>query len=138
MPVYKFSTALRQSIAQAIIDAIDAGTGAGKFKFYAGSMPANADTAITSQTLLGTLICFDPSATKEAGVVNFAAITQDDAADASGTAAFVAITDSADNVIMYLDVTNEAGPGAIKLNTVNIVAGGPIKMNSQTITVGGA
>ena len=138
MPVYKFTTALRQTMAQNIIDAIDAGAGPGKIKFYTGSMPANADTAITTQTLLGTLTCADPSATKAAGVITFSAVTQDSAADAGGTAAFAALTDSADNVLMYLDVTNEAGTGAVKINTTTIVQGGPIVMNSLTITIGGA
>lgn len=138
MPVYKIRTSTRNKMAQDIIDDLDAGAGPAKLKFYAGTMPANADTAITSQTLLGTLTCSDPSATKAAGVITFSAITQDSAADAGGTASFAAFTDSADNVIMYLDVTNEAGTGAVKINTTTIVQGGPILMNSQTITVGGA
>ncbi len=138
MPNYKFPTTLRNALGQKIIDACDAGTGSCKFKFYDGSIPADGDTAIGSQTLLGTLTASDPVATVTGGVVTFAAITQDSAADATGTASFAAVTDSDDVLVCYLDVTNEAGTGAIKINTVSIYAGGPIQMNSFAITMGGA
>jgi hypothetical protein len=138
MPNYKFPTTLRNALGQKIIDACDAGTGSCKFKFYGGSIPADGDTAIGSQTLLGTLTASDPVATVTGGVVTFAAITQDSAADATGTASFAAVTDSDDVLVCYLDVTNEAGTGAIKINTVSIYAGGPIQMNSFAITMGGA
>ena len=138
MPIIKIRTTTRNGMAQKVVDDIDAGSGAGKLKFYSGSMPANADTAVTSQTLLGTLVCSDPSANVATGTVTFAAITQDNAADNGGTASFVAVTDSNDVVVCYLDVTDTGGTGAVKLNTVTIVAGGPILMNSLTITVGGA
>lgn len=134
----KLSTAVRQNMAQQIIDALDAGAGPATLKFYTGTQPAGPDTAVSTQNLLGTLTCSDPSGTKLAGVITFSAITQDSAADASGTAAWARLLDSDGVAVIDLDVTNEAGNGAIKLNTTTIVAGGPILMNSQTITVGGA
>jgi hypothetical protein len=138
MPIYKFKTTVRNAIGQAIINACDAGSGACKVKFYAGTMPANGDTAITSQTLLGTLTCSDPSASATAGVITFGTVTQDNAADASGTASFAAVTDSDDVLVAWLDVTNTAGDGAVKINTTTIVEGGPILLNSLVITVGAA
>ena len=138
MPIYNFPTSLRTALGQKIIDACDAGSGSCKFKFYDGAFPANGDTAITSQTLLGTLIATDPAAAVSGGAVTFDSITQDDAADATGTASFCAVTDSDDVLVCYLDVTNEAGTGAVKINTVSIYAGGPIQMVSFTITMGGA
>lgn len=133
----RIKTTIRNSMAQQIANAADAGSGPAKLKFFTGTMPA-ADVAITTQTLLGTLTGSDPVASIDNGTMTFAAITQDNAADNGGTAAFCQLTDSDDNHVCYLDVTNEAGNGAVKLNTVTVVAGGPIRMNSLTITIGGA
>lgn len=136
--ILRFAPTLRETIAQAIITAIDAGTGSGVFEFYTGAIPTNLTDALTTQVKLGTLTCSDPSATQTAGVVAFAAITQDSAADASGAAAWVYLKDSAGAIVAAGDVTDNGGTGFVKLNTTAIVAGGPIAMTSATITVGGA
>jgi hypothetical protein len=127
---------VRNAMAQAIIDALNAGTGAAVLEFYTATMPSTPDVAITSQVKLGSLVCSDPAATVTDGVITFAAITQDSSADATGDATWVRIFDSSGAAVTDMDVTDEAGSGAIKINTVHIVMGGPILMNSQTITVG--
>lgn len=138
MAIIKIAVATRNKMAQDIIDDLDAGSGPSILEFYTGAQPAGPDTAVTDQVKLGTLVCADPSATKTAGVITFAAITQDDAADAGGTATWARHKSSAGTGVVDYDVTSEAGTGAIKLNTVTIVAGGPIKMNGLSITLGGA
>lgn len=137
MAVMKLVVGLRSAIAQLIVDAIDAGTDAGIIEFYDGAQPAGPATAVTTQVLLGTLTCSDPAADVAAGVITFAAVTQDSAADASGTASWARVKDSSGAAVADFDVTNEAGTGAIKVNTVTIYAGGPIQMTSFTITIGG-
>lgn len=138
MAVIKISSAARTAMADALIAQIDADSGAATLKFYTGTQPAGPGTAITDQVLLGTLTCSDPAATSSAGVITFAAITQDGAADAGGTAAWARLADNSGDAVFDFDVTNAAGSGAIKLNTVTIVAGGPITMTSFTITMPGA
>lgn len=136
MPTINFTTPLRNAMAQSIATALDAGPAAGTLAFYDGTQPASANDAITTQTKLGTLTLSDPSGTVDAGILTFAPITQDSAADATGTATWARLFDSTGAAVCDLDVTNEAGSGAIKLNTVAIGAGGPILMNSLVITVG--
>lgn len=138
MPVMKLKVALRNAIAQLIVDAMNAGAGPGVLKFYTATQPAGPAIAITDQVLLGTLTCSDPAATVTGGVITFDSVTQDSAADATGTATWVRAEDSDGNAVADFDVTNEAGTGAIKINTVSIFAGGPIQMTSFTITMGGA
>lgn len=138
MPIIKLSAAVRNGMAQQIIDALDAGAGPAGLLFYTGTQPAGPDTAVTSQTLLGTLTCSDPAGSKAAGVITFSAITQDSAADATGAATWARLQDSDGVAVADFDVTNEAGTGAIKLNTVNIVQGGPIQMSALVISLGGA
>lgn len=135
--ILRLIPALRSAIADLWISYFDAGTGPATIEFYSGTMPTALGDALTTQVKLGTLTCSDPSATQAAGVITFNAITQDSAADASGTAAWAYIKDSSGAIVNAVDVTDAAGDGFIKVNTTAIVAGGPILINSLTITVGG-
>lgn len=127
------ATAVRTTLATAIKDAIDAGSGAGTIKIYTGTKPAGPDTAITSQTLLGTLTCSDPCGTVTNGVLTFSAITQDSSADATGTATWARIASSTPTDIVDVSV-GTSGTDLI-MNTVSIVSGGPISITSLTITM---
>ena len=138
MPITKLAVSTRNKMAQQIIDDLNAGSGPSTIEFYTGTQPAGPDTAVTDQVKLGTLICSDPSATKANGVITFAEITQDDAADNGGTATWCRQLSSTGTAVADHDVTNEAGTGAVKLSNVVVVAGGPIDMASLTITIGGA
>ena len=138
MPVIKIKTTTRNKMAQQIVDDLDADAGPSVLEFYTGAQPAGPDEAVTSQTLLGELICSDPSASISGGVITFGAITQDNAANNGGTAAWARHKSSGGTAVVDYDVTDLGGTGAIKLNTTTIVAGGPILMNSLTITIGGA
>ncbi|HCE28490.1 MAG TPA: hypothetical protein DET46_06720 [Comamonadaceae bacterium] len=136
--ILRLIPALRSAIADLWISYFDAGTGPAIIEFYTGAIPTALGDALTDQVKLGTLTCSDPAATQTAGVITFGAITQDSAADASGTASWAYIKDSAGAIVNAVDVTDAAGDGLIKVNTTTIVAGGPIAITSLTITVGGA
>jgi hypothetical protein len=136
MAIIRFKGTVRNAMAQVILDALDAGSGAGVLEFYTGSMPATPDVAVTTQTKLGTLTLSDPSGTISNGVLTFLTITQDNAADATGDATWVRLFDSNGVVVTDMDVTDEAGTGAVKINTIHIVIGGPILMPTLAITVG--
>lgn len=138
MAITTLSVTTRSALATALISQIDAGTGPATIAFYTGTQPAGPDTAITDQVLLGTLTCSDPSATQSAGVITFNTITQDSAADASGTAAWARLADSTGAGVADFKVTSASGDGAIKLNTTEVVVGGPISISGFTITMPGA
>lgn len=132
MATATISTALKN----ARLDAITTFAGASALiKFYTGAAPAN-NGSITSQTLLGTLTCgstFAPAAS--AGVLTLNTITQDSAADATGTAAWARLTKADGTTIVGdFDVTATGGGGSIQINTVSITVGGPISITSFTFT----
>lgn len=135
MATIKLTTTTVSAICQAIIDAIDAGSGAALLRVYDGAMPAGPGTAVSTQTLLATLTLSDPCATHSGGVITFGAITQDTAADASGTASWARIVTSAGAAVLDVDVSNTAGSGALKFNSVGFVAGGPVQVTALTITL---
>lgn len=127
-------TTLRNARLDEITAAIDAGSGAGTLKIYDGTRPGTG-AAITTQTLLGTLTFSDPSAgAASAGVLTFNAITQDSAADATGTATWARILDSDSNFVMDVSVGATGSGEDIELNTTSIIVGGPITVSSATIT----
>ncbi|WP_051361127.1 hypothetical protein [Desulfuromonas sp. TF] len=132
-----FAAALRSSRAQQIADDIDAGAGPGVAKLYTGAKPA-ACGAISTQTLLGTVTCSDPCGTVTAGVLTFSDFTQDDGADADGTAGFLRFEDSDGNAVADLNCGATGSGKPVELNTVTIFTGGPIDIVSAVITEGNA
>lgn len=119
----------------ALRDAIDDGGAAGHMDIYAGTIPLTAETAIGSQTKLGTVTFSYPSAPNASSrTLTFDTITGDSSADASGTAAWARIYTSAGTEVM--DVSIGSGSGVvIQFNTTVIVSGGPIDVTAFTIAV---
>ena len=98
-------------------------------------MPADTTVGITSQTLLGTCTCSDPAGVRVWWDIDVLGDHQDSSADATGTAVWARVLDSAGTVCMDLDVTVTGGGGYIQMPTTSIVAGGPIAFTSFTATM---
>lgn len=129
---------IRTAQAELVRTAFDAAATPGKFKFYTGTTPATG-AAITTETLLGTLVMSYPCApAASAGAFTFSAITSDNSADASGTIGWARGTDGGDAFVADFTV-GIAGSGAdIIVNSTTVVAGGTISMSSATYTQGNA
>lgn len=136
--LYRFDLLTRTAFAAYMASLFNAGTDPVEVDFYTGAPPATPLTAITTQVLLGTLVCSNPACAASGAQVIFDTIGADPTADASGTAAWARIRYNDNTRALDVDVTNAAGNGVIKLNTVTIVAGGPIAITSFVITMGGA
>lgn len=135
MAIVRFVDSVKNSVLTPLKDAIDAGSGAGTIKIYTDTQPTLASDAVTTQTLLGTLTFSDPCGTVATGALTMSAITQDSSADATGTARWARIADSAGNTVMDVNVSVTGAGGALQLNTTSIVAGGPILISSFVISV---
>jgi len=135
MATAHYSRAVSTAVVTAINNAINGGAGDGTIKFYNAPMPALTSDGITTQTLLGTCACADPAGVESGGTLTFSAIDNDVSADATGTAAWVRIADSAGTVVMDLDVTVTGGGGYVQMASTSITAGGPIAFSSFTITM---
>lgn len=132
----KFPAALRTTRANTIATA--AGN-AGLLRIYSGSRPANADTA-PSGTLLAELVCGTPFApAASSGVLTANAITQDSAADATGTATWCRLTNAGGGTtVLDGDVTVTGGGGDLQLVNTSLTAGQPVQVTSFVMTEGGA
>ena len=133
MSALKYTNALRHAQNEALITY--AGSGA-KIGIYQGTAPANANTAISGQTLLVTcelagIFGTDTNGTLTLGTVN------DGVAVATGTAQFFRIFKS-DGTTVVMDGSVGASGADLNLNTtaINItqtlnISGGTIIRNNQ-------
>lgn len=127
------STAAANAAANAVVDLIDAGSGAGKLRIYDGSKPTGPDTAVSSQTLLAELTFSDPAfGSASSGVATASAITADPSANASGTATWFRVLDSNNTAIF--DGTVGTSSADLVLNSTSISSGAEVGVTSMTYT----
>lgn len=121
--------------ANAAMDALGALLDNGYLRIYNGTKPAGPGTAITTQTLLAELrFAATAFAAASGGVLTAEAITQDDSANASGTATWYrALAD--DGSTAHIDGTVGTSGADLNLSTTTIVAGVPVAVTSYTLTL---
>lgn len=123
--------AVRNSMLQAISDAVDAGAGAGKLRIYSGTQPA---TGGTETTILAELTMTDPSAsTITGGVLTFDTITDDTSANNTGTATWFRLLDSNNNAVCD-GTCGDGGTEDLVLDNASINSGQTVSVSSFTIT----
>ncbi|MGZ8181469.1 MAG: hypothetical protein ACXWT1_05890 [Methylobacter sp.] len=131
-----FSASLRSARSQAIANALDAAATPGKFLLYDGPRTETNGGAITTQTLIGTCVLSDPCGTVTAGVLTFAAITDDPIADATGVIGWARGVNGDDAFVLDMSCGVTGGPEALLFNTLSAQAGGVIQILSGAIAEG--
>lgn len=117
------STAVRNVLADAVVDAIDAGASAGTLEFH-----TSGDVEVA------TLTFSDPAfGAASSGTATANAITSDTSATGGTIAKFV-VKDSDGNTIFAGSVTATGGGGDITLSSVVISAGQTVSLTSLTYT----
>lgn len=126
--------ARRNAIVDSVVDALDAGAGAGTIKIYTGSQPADADDAETG-TLLATIPCSDPAfGSASAGSASANAIAPV-AASATGTAGWFRAEDSTGANVLDGNITATGGGGNMELNSTSLVSGVDVDITTWTVTM---
>lgn len=134
------TTAARNAAADAVVDLVDAGSQAGRLRIYSGTAPADANAALSSNTLLADLPMSDPAfGAASSGVATAASITSDTSADATGTATFFRVG-SWDGSTFTPVFQGEVGTSGSDLNlsSTSITAGGTVAVSSLTFTQAGS
>jgi len=128
------STRLSAAARSAAADAITALIGASGFlDIYDGAQPTNPDTALGSQVKLAHLaLSADAFGDASSGVSTANAISDDAAADATGTAAWFTITTSGGTRVIEGSVGTSAAN--LIVGTVAFVANAVISVTSLTLT----
>lgn len=130
----RLATATRNAIVDAVVALIDADAGAGTVKIYDGTQPANANTAITTQTLLATVNLATTSFAASSGGTATASDPASVNAVATGTASWFRCADNTGDTVFDGDVTGSGGGGTMQLSTTALVSGSPVDVTSFTIT----
>lgn len=129
-----FAVTLRNAMLNQIQAALDAPVGAALIRIYDGTRPATGGAATV---LLAELTCTDPVAPAAASaVLTFSAITQDASANATGTATWFRMVDSAGTFVM--DGSVAASGSDLNLTSTAITITQPVSITSATITAGNA
>jgi hypothetical protein len=117
----RYATARRN----AMMDDVRAALAGGSIKVYSGTQPANANTALSGNTLLATLTLASPAgAVSSGGTFTFGTITSGTAA-ATGTASFARFFQS-DGTTVVCDCDVGTSGATFILDTVSIVSGGTV------------
>ena len=130
------NTQLSNACVNAEADALSALLGNGYLRLYSTGQPANADTALSGQTMLAELrfsVTAAPAAV--AGVITFNAITSATAA-ASATATWFRCLKSDGTTVVFDGTVDVSGNTPnLALNSVVISAGATVSVSSFTHTV---
>ena len=124
-----FNPTLQNNMLDEITALVDAGT-AGLLRIYDGSQPATGGAATTLLAELTMSVTSAPAAS--GGVLTFSTITDDSSANATGTATWFRLVDSAASHV--LDGTVSTSGADLNLNTTSITSGGTVSVTSFTIT----
>lgn len=125
------AVALSTAVRNAQLDEITAAAGANALlSLYDGTRPA---TGGTITTLLAQLVCASTfAAVASGGVLTLNAISDDPAANATGTATWFRLTTSGGTFVMDGNVGTSGSD--LNLSTVSIVANARIQISAATIT----
>ncbi len=131
------NTQIANTTVNAQADALARQLDNGYLRIYTGPQPANADTAITTQTLLAELRFAATSALAAVdGVLTFSAITSDEAANATGTAVwFRCFRSNGTTVVMDGTVGVTGSTSNLELATAEIVENARISVTAFVHTV---
>lgn len=132
----RLPTASRNAAADAVVDLVDGGAGAGKLRIYSGAQPASANSAPVG-TLLAEFTLSDPAfggaATGVADIDVTPALSV--AASAAGTAQSFRIVDSNDATVVDGAVTATGGGGELTLDNTSIASGQTVNVTALSYTV---
>jgi hypothetical protein len=124
----KYSNGTRNAQQQGLITY--AGTGS-IIRLYDGTQPTNANTAISTQTLLVSLTIAGGFGTDSNGTITLGAVTSGTAA-ASGTASFFRIVKS-DGTTVVMDGSVGTSGSDLNLNTTTIASSQTVSITAGTI-----
>jgi hypothetical protein len=124
----KYSNGTRDAQQQGLITY--AGTGS-IIRLYDGTQPTNANTAISTQTLLVSLTIVGGFGTDSNGTITLGAVTSGTAV-ASGTATFFRIVKS-DGTTVVMDGSVGTSGSDLNLNTTTVASSQTVSITAGTI-----
>lgn len=131
---WSISTALRTTLADAIDDAVNTGSGTAVIEIRTGSAPGIGNAA--TGTLLASISLSNPAFGNAAsGVITLSGVPLSVTAAATGTAGYCRMKDRNGTAVGEGSVTATGGGGDLTLASTSISSGATVRITSGTITV---
>lgn len=134
----RLSTAARNAAADAVVDLLDAGSGAATMEIRTGSQPASANDA-AGGTLLAAVTLADPAfgsaGSATPGTATMASTPRTATGVAAGTAGWFRLKDSTGATVLDGSVTATGGGGQLELATTTISVGLNVEITASTVTM---
>ena len=128
------ATATVNALADALATRTDIGSGAATIKVYSGTQPANANTALSGNTLLVTFTLDNPAfGSASGGVITLAGVPRTQNGVAAGTATWFRMESSDPFTILDGDVGTTGT--TLVLNTTTISVGVSVSVTAGTFTM---
>lgn len=126
---------LKETLRNAMLDQVNTALGASGFlRFYDGTQPATADTALGAQVKLAELaLAATAFATAAVGSIVANTIADDTSADATGTATWATFVTAAG--VRILDVSVGTSGADINLNSVAIQLGAKVSVTAYHLDI---
>jgi hypothetical protein len=124
----KYSNGTRDAQQQGLITYAGSGS---IIRLYDGTQPTNANTAISTQTLLVSLTVAGSFGTDSNGTITLGSVTSGTAV-ASGTASFFRIVKS-DGTTVVMDGSVGTSGADMNLNTTTVASGQTVSITAGTI-----
>jgi hypothetical protein len=125
----------RDDLIDAVTAQLDLGDASGLLILYDGTQPVDADTAVTTQTVLASLELDDPAfAAASAGTAVLASLPRTTEASASGTATWARIYDSDMVAIMDISVGGAGSGAELILDNTTVTAGYDVTITALSVT----
>ncbi|HFD32035.1 MAG TPA: hypothetical protein ENJ28_04905 [Gammaproteobacteria bacterium] len=131
-----YKTGLIHTRLDAITALVDAGGGAGFLEIYDGAQPVKGGAVTNLLAQLTFSATSFPAASSETLTAN--SITDDSAANATGTATWFRVTDSTGAFVMDGTVGLTGSGADLELSNTSVVLGVPVSVSSFVITGGNA
>lgn len=129
----RLAASSRSAACDAIVDRLDAGSGAATIEVRTGSAPSSADDAATG-TLLLTFTLADPAfGAASSGVATLASVPRTAIGAAVGTAGWARMLDSDGTKICDLSVGTSGTD--VEISSTSITVGRTVSLTALTITV---
>jgi len=125
------------AIRNTMLDQLGTAADSGFLRIYDGAQPADADTALSGQTLLAELsFGADAFPAASGGVLTANAITSDASANATGTAAWCRILKTDGTTVLFDGTVGVGASFNLNVNTTAFVTGAVVAVSSLTYTLG--
>lgn len=131
------ATGAVNALADALDTTINAGSAAATIKLYSGTQPANANTALSGNTLLATFTLDNPAfGAASGGIITMAGTPRSTTGVAAGTATFFRLeTGGTGGIGTVLDGDVGTASATLILNTTTISVGVDVDITAGTFTM---